>query len=225
MVPMEDANSVSGGAMRRALIKQAGGVRKLIGLIDPNLPKEDEVPRVAKAGNMLWKLTSSVVATVGDDLARSDEVGSQKIIDVGVQTAAASALSDLAKGDEDMQDAIIQQGGVPPLLSLVRSGGAQAQEHAARAIWHLATSTDNQDIIVENGSIPELVVLIREGSTAAQEVGAAVLSELAHGAVSKLEHELALEKAEQADKRVGGGAVESASSASVPGSRESSVWH
>jgi hypothetical protein len=116
---------------------------------------------------------------------------------VGVQEAAAAALADLAYGDEEIQAAIIQAGGVVPLLAIVRgvssalsvaSGmscaiSAGAQEHAARAIWNLAASPDNQDVIVENGAIPELVTLVRDGSPRAQEVGAAVLSELAHGAV------------------------------------------
>ena len=139
--------------------------------------------RDPKTGKALWKTVSTVVAVVEDGLQNAGEVGATKVVDVGVQTAAAAALSDLARGDEDMQDSIIEEGGVAPLLALVRGGSPEAQEHAAGAIWALAASTDNQDILVENGCIPELVTLIRDGSTAAQEVGAAVLKDLAHGAV------------------------------------------
>ena len=201
-------SGVSGGSMRRSLIKEAGGIRKLIQLLDPNNPNSPE-DREKKEGKGLWNQLKAVVAMVDDALTTGGDVGQQKIIDVGVQTAAAAALSDLAKGDEDMQDAIIADGGVTPLLALVRSGSPEAQEHAARAIYHIATSPENQDVIVENGSIPELVVLIRDGSTAAQEVGAAVISELARGGVRALEKEKAGEKppaAADADGAEGAGA-------------------
>ena len=50
----------------------------------------------------------------------------------------AAVLSDLAHGDADIQDAIIDANGLAPLLSLVRSGSQIGQEHAGRAVWHLA---------------------------------------------------------------------------------------
>ena len=187
--------------MRRSLIKSAGGVRRLIQLLDP-AKKDDEGSgaggdQAKRDGKGMWKLVSTVVAVVEDGLTSGGEVGQARIIDVGVQTAAAAALSDLAKGDEDMQDTIIQEGGVTPLLSLMRTGSPIAQEHAARAIWALSATTDNQDIIVANDAIPDLVGLIRDGSTAAQEVGAAVLSELAQGAVKAKD----AEKLDRAVKR------------------------
>ena len=143
-------------------------------------------------------MSSAVPSAVSSAVpSMSTEGSADPELVVGVQEAAAAALADLAYGDEEIQAAIIQAGGVVPLLAIVRgvssalsiaSGmscaiSAGAQEHAARAIWNLAASPDNQDVIVENGAIPELVTLVRDGSPRAQEVGAAVLSELAHGAV------------------------------------------
>ena len=87
--------------------------------------------------------------------------------------------SDLAYGDETMQERIIDEGGVPPLLMLLRIGSELAQEHAARAIWHLCATTDNQGVIVDCGAIAELVALSKTGSAKAQELAAAVVSDLA----------------------------------------------
>ena len=98
---------------------------------------------------------------------------------IGMQEQAAATLSDLAYGDETMQERIIDEGGVPPLLMLLRIGSELAQEHAARAIWHLCATTDNQGVIVDCGAIAELVALSKTGSAKAQELAAAVVSDLA----------------------------------------------
>ena len=55
-------------------------------------------------------------------------------------------FADLAHGDDDLQDAIVAEGGLPPLLSLVQCGSPVAQEFAARAIWYLATSFAETDL-------------------------------------------------------------------------------
>ena len=96
-----------------------------------------------------------------------------------MQEQAAATLSDLAYGDETMQERIIDEGGVPPLLMLLRIGSKLAQEHAARAIWHLCATTDNQGVIIDCGAIAELVALSKTGSAKAQELAAAVVSDLA----------------------------------------------
>ena len=150
-------DEVEGGPARRALIKAAGGVRKLIQLLDPNGPQDDGSPKDPKTGQQLWKQVQNVVAVVGEGLDSGGEVGQSKIIDVGVQTAAAAALSDLAKGDEDMQDAIIADGGVTPLLALVRAGSPEAQEHAARAIWALLLLSTIRTLLLRTAQSRSLV--------------------------------------------------------------------
>ena len=80
---------------------------------------------------------------------------------------AAAALSEFANGDLEMQDAIIDGGGVPKLLALVHEGkvgNLKAQEHAASTLWHLSTSVENQQEVVEQGCVPELVALVKSGT-------------------------------------------------------------
>merc|ERR1711938_350884 len=83
---------------------------------------------------------------------------------LGTPEQAAAAIADLAYGDEDMQDAVIDEKGVPPLLRLLRNGSAAAAEYAARAVWHLCAATHNQGMIVDCGAISDLVALSKVGS-------------------------------------------------------------
>ena len=78
-------------------------------------------------------------------------------------------------------------GGVPPLLAFTRMGSQLGQEHAARAIWHLAALTESQGELVGCGAIPDLVQLLKTGSPKAQEMAAAGMSDLALGAVVEIQ--------------------------------------
>ena len=187
--PLSVNSEVSGAGLRgaeerRAHIKHAGGVNRLIMMLDgSNLTRNADRPKASAAA--LWG-KAKVVADETERQARSGvpsghiDVG----IKMGMQEQAAAALAEFADGDADLQDAIIDAGGVPKLLQLMhegKSGSTVAQEHAARTLWHLSTSIDNQAVIIECGCIPELVSLVRGGSTAAQEVAAGALSNLARG--------------------------------------------
>ena len=83
-------------------------------------------------------------------LGLKDEVG----IKVGMQEQAAIALADVAYKNHEMQDAIIEAGGVPPLLQFIRTGSQLGQEHAGRAIWHLAESSETHEPLIRAGGSP-----------------------------------------------------------------------
>ena len=102
---------------------------------------------------------------------------------VGLKEQAAITLAEIAHDNHDMQDAIIHADAVAPLLTCIRTGSQLGQEHAARAIWHLAALTEGQGELVAKGAIPELVQLLKTGSPRAQEMAAAGLMDLSQGAV------------------------------------------
>ena len=54
------------------------------------------------------------------------------------QYNACGALAAIAEGKPDVQNAIVDGGGVPPIVSLLRMGGAAVQEqvHTARLAYH-----------------------------------------------------------------------------------------
>ena len=170
---------ISDGAGRRLCIKESGGVRQIILMLDgSNLPGSEVLKPGAIGG---W--AAARIGVVGALETASLFPGSQADfgIRVGMQEQAAATLADIANGDEMLQLAIIEAAGLSPLLSLVQNGSSLAQEHAARTIWYLSTSIDNQHTLVMHTTIVDLVTLVKSGSHVAQEMAAAGLSELASG--------------------------------------------
>ena len=178
----------SSTAERRAVIEQYGGLQQLISMLS------------GSSSGM------TVVEAVKGVLGKSfkEEAG----IKVGLREQAAISLAEIANHDPAMQAAIIRAGGVPPLLLLIKLGSQLGQEHAARAIWHLAALTEMQMELVDCKAIPELVQLLKVGSPFAQEMAAAGLADIAHGCV--LERQVRAAAAQAAARVVGGGGASGA---------------
>ena len=70
-----------------------------------------------------------------------------------VQSQAAKAMLCLAADNATTQGLVAKSDGIPPLISLVKKSSPEAQEHAASALWHLASQIDNRITIVEAGGI------------------------------------------------------------------------
>ena len=163
-------------AARRQHIVRAGGVKQLTAMLSAVSLGSAIVSR------KMWELVAKVIgANPNEEMGnkQGSKEGSAIPQVIGVQEQAAATLADLARNDAPMQRAIIDEEGLMLLLSLVKSGSQVAQEHAARAIWHLSENPENQTLVIEGGAIGELVVLSRQGSKDAQAMAAAIISELA----------------------------------------------
>ena len=88
---------------------------------------------------------------------------------------AADALRTLAFGDDDVQVAIAQAGGVAPLVALVRDGTSAQKTAAAGALRNLAANADNQLAISQAGGIKPLLALARDGTDEQRALAAAAL--------------------------------------------------
>ncbi|KAH8052998.1 hypothetical protein JL720_14781 [Aureococcus anophagefferens] len=98
--------------------------------------------------------------------------------DDAAKTAAARALYTLAVmpgvavGAEvrySYRVMIVEAGGIPPLVDLLRAGNAEANSEAARALCELAfNNAANKVLIAEAGAIPPLVELVRDRSADAK---------------------------------------------------------
>ncbi len=155
------------GEQRRRAIAAAGGVTRVIAML--------QATPLKTTAKKMWELIAGVIgmdqsaalaAATAD--AEHPERAAQAPGIIGIQEQAAATLSDLAYGDQEMQESIIEQGAVGPLLTLIRLGSTLAQENAARTIWHLCASPSNQGVLVEAGAISELVALSKTGSVKAQ---------------------------------------------------------
>ena len=181
------------GAQRRAAIKQAGGVKRLVQMLE-----DRSFPGIAQR---MWKMVAGVMGIVSG--ADAEGAASKEHNNIGVQEQVAATICDLTYGDVVMQDTVIEQGGIPPLLQILRTGTQLGQEYAARVIWHLCASVHNQGTVVDEGTIVELVALSRTGSEGAQELAAAVISDLARGAIVERERKQQAEDAAKAAAGVG----------------------
>ena len=174
------------GAQRRQRIRDSGGITQLVVML--MMPK---VPGVAqRMGELVNKVLG--LENGGNDEERSPKIGPKSIgtVVIGAAEQAAATISDIAHGDLAMQQAVIAERGVPPLLLLMRNGSSEAQEHACRAVWHLCEDIDSQGAVVDCGAIAELVMLSRVGDAMAQELAAAVISDLAKGAIAERERDM-----------------------------------
>jgi hypothetical protein len=125
----EAVANIVGADARRTCIHQGGGVQMLISMLDGSNLFPPEPYKPATVGG--WGAIR--VGVIGCTELLEIFKGSQADFGmrIGMQEQAAATLADLACNDISMQDAIIAANGVPPLLSLVRSGTQLAQEHAA----------------------------------------------------------------------------------------------
>ena len=199
------ATASGAGAMRRQMIANAGGIEQLIQMLRAgegssraNTSHRGSVAnhhasRDAARASGTHRASVADASEAMEAAKRSRQSGKEHAM-LGVPCMAAKTLSDLSDNDADMQDAIIEAGGVPPLLNLLKTGSPRSQEYAISAIWHLCHETYNQKAVVECGVIVELVALSKAGSAKAQGLAAAVISDLAKGAIVEREQAIEREK-------------------------------
>ncbi|MED6160724.1 hypothetical protein PIB30_054114 [Stylosanthes scabra] len=91
---------------------------------------------------------------------------------------AAASLSSLASGNQRYGRLIIEEGGVGPLLKLLKEGKAEGQENAARAIGLLARDAESVEHIVHSGACSVFAKVLKEGPMKVQCVVAWAVSEM-----------------------------------------------
>ena len=73
-------------------------------------------------------------------------------------------------------------GAIPPLINLVhKSSSTVAQEHAAKALWHLASTPEHQLAIANAGGVQPLVNMLSSDGQRAPELAAVTINRLADG--------------------------------------------
>ncbi|CAH8306728.1 unnamed protein product [Eruca vesicaria subsp. sativa] len=92
---------------------------------------------------------------------------------------AAASLVSLARDNDRYGRLIIEEGGVPPLLKLVKEGKLEGQENAARAIGLLGRDPESVEQIVNSGVCQVFAKILKEGHMKVQTVVAWAVSELA----------------------------------------------
>ena len=64
--------------------------------------------------------------------------------------------------DHDSQVAIVQKGGIQPLIELL-AGSVKARESAVQALRNLSSNEENQEPMAREGAVPPLVEMLKSG--------------------------------------------------------------
>ncbi|RDX94634.1 hypothetical protein CR513_22953, partial [Mucuna pruriens] len=92
---------------------------------------------------------------------------------------AAASLVSLARDNDRYGKLIIEEGGVGPLLKLIKEGKKEGQENAARAIGLLGRDPESVEIMLHAGVCSVFAKVLKEGPMKVQAVVAWAVSELA----------------------------------------------
>ncbi|KAJ0753456.1 putative adaptor protein Cbl domain superfamily [Helianthus annuus] len=91
---------------------------------------------------------------------------------------AAASLVSLARDNDRYGKLIIEEGGVVPLLKLVKEGKPEGQENAANAIGLLGRDDESVEMMIHAGVCQVFVKVLKEGPMKVQAVVAWAVSEL-----------------------------------------------
>ncbi|AEE86604.1 putative armadillo-like helical protein [Arabidopsis thaliana] len=94
---------------------------------------------------------------------------------------AAASLASLARDNDRYVKLIVEEGGVNPLLKLVKEGKIDGQENAARTIGLLGRDPESVEHMIQLGVCSVLSSILKEGSMKVQAVVAWAVSELVSG--------------------------------------------
>ena len=169
-------------------IAEAGGVHALVEwLATPTLgPPEEAAHALSKIGaknyqTQLTILEADAIPFLVAMLNLGEPVESRQW--------ALEALAALAEENAVSQIMIAEEGGIAPLVALLKDADPRPHEHATRALCRLAANPDNRLGIAAAGALAPLVAIIKEeeegsasadsGSETRQRWGAAALEALA----------------------------------------------
>lgn len=94
------------------------------------------------------------------------------------KTEAAGSLESLASSSDRQKDIIVEEGGVPPLLKLLKDGRSEGQEKAAMALGSLGTDAKRVEVMIQAGVCSVFAKVLKEGSTKLQGLVAWAVSEI-----------------------------------------------
>ncbi|KMZ64126.1 Armadillo repeat only 2 protein [Zostera marina] len=84
------------------------------------------------------------------------------------KTEGVTSLESCANGNDRQKDIIVEEGGVPPLLKLLKEGGIDGQENAAKTLGLLGTDPKRVEVMVHAGVCSVFAKVLKEGSTKLQ---------------------------------------------------------
>ncbi|XP_038723540.1 uncharacterized protein LOC120015266 isoform X2 [Tripterygium wilfordii] len=167
---IDDTEQVLDKALSLVLKCRANGLMKRVFTIIPAAAFRKMSSQLENSiGDVSWLLRVSAPAEDRDD----EYLGS-----LDARSDAAASLISLARDGDRNGKLIIEEGGVQPLLKLVKEGRPEGQENAARAIGFLGRDPESVEHMVHAGVCSVFAKILKEGPMKVQAVVAWAVSEL-----------------------------------------------
>ncbi|XP_047941928.1 ARM REPEAT PROTEIN INTERACTING WITH ABF2-like isoform X2 [Salvia hispanica] len=115
-----------------------------------------------------------------DLLKRHSDVPNSRVVS-GVIRRAADAITNLAHENSSIKIRVRVEGGIPPIVELLKFADSKVQKAAAGALRTLAFKNDeNKNQIVECNALPTLILMLRSEDTATHYEAVGVIGNLVH---------------------------------------------
>lgn len=184
------ANLARESEENRNAIVRADGIPPILALLDSQSGKAKE-----NAVSAITELCSNSKSQAANQTAIANEDGIAKLVNVLLSfsnmtmkdpallhlcSLAAAAIKQMAKGNQENQEAVAEAGAIASLVAMLGAPVAQMQANAAGALANLARNhRANQLAIAKTGAISPLCTLLREGSAEAKDRSASAIWSLA----------------------------------------------
>lgn len=191
---IDDTEQVLDKALALVNKCRANGIMKRVFTIIPNAAFKKMSSQLENSiGDVSWLLRVSASADDRDDeyLGLPPIAANEPILcliweqiatlytgSLDDRSDAAASLVSLARDNDRYGKLIIEEGGVVPLLKLLKDGRLEGQENAARAIGLLARDPECVEHMIHAGVCNVFAKILKEGSMKVQSVVAWAVSEL-----------------------------------------------
>lgn len=192
---IEDTDQVLDKALSLVLKCRANGIMKRVFTIIPAAAFRKMSSQLENSiGDVSWLLRVSAPAENRDDgylglppIAANEPIlcliwEQIAILSTGSledRSDAAASLVSLARDNDRYGKLIIEEGGVGPLLKLIKEGQVEGQENAAKAIGLLGRDSESVDHMIRAGVCSAFAKILKDGPMKVQAMVAWAVSELA----------------------------------------------
>lgn len=192
---IDDTEQVLDKALSLALKCRANGLMKRVFTIIPAAAFRKMSSQLENSiGDVSWLLRVSAPADARDDgyLGLPPIAANEPILcfiweqiailytgSLEGRSDAAASLVSLARDNDRYGKLIIEEGGVGPLLKLIKEGQAEGQENAARAIGLLGRDPESVEHMIHTGICSVFAKVLKDGHMKVQAMVAWAVSELA----------------------------------------------
>ncbi|KAL5557555.1 hypothetical protein UlMin_039791 [Ulmus minor] len=192
---IDDTEQVLDKALSLVIKCRANGLMKRVFTIIPAAAFRKMSSQLENSiGDMSWLLRVSAPADARDDgyLGLPPIAANEPILgliweqiailhtsSLEARSDAAASLVSLARDNDRYGKLIIEEGGVGPLLKLIKEGQLEGQENAARAIGLLGRDPESVEHMIHAGVCLVFAKILKEGPMKVQAVVAWAVAELA----------------------------------------------